>query len=357
MPKLANLPELIQRLTRDLKPPGSLDLRRSDVEVYARAFGAAIYSLQGYLDWIYQQHFPDTCNEVMLLRYAQAYLKSGRHPAVAAHGFIEIKGSPQTEIASGTIWQSDDGRRYRTTETKRIIDQSIDVPVTAEELGLVGDLNEGEVLHAVSPTLGLDSQALVLAPGITGGSDEESIEALRQRVIQALQLRGQAGSAADYVMWARQVPGVTRAWVQANYLGPGSVGVWFARDNDTQPIPSSLDVKAVADHIETLRPITAEVIVMAPMAHIIDFKISLYLFSQAVQAAVETSLADLLQREGEPGRIIYRSHIDEAINLAVGEIDHVLLEPAHNIQIANNALAQLGTIQWQTAQQTTTSIC
>ena len=47
------------------------------------------------------------------------------------------------------------------------------------------------------------------------------------------------GDNDDYVAWATEVPGVTRAWCSPNGMGAGTVVVRFVRDDDDDPIPDS----------------------------------------------------------------------------------------------------------------------
>lgn len=70
---------------------------------------------------------------------------------------------------------------------------------------------------------------------------------------------------ADYVRWAREVPGVTRAWVLPMHMGIGTVGVCFVCDAQEDPFPSEEMVQRVQEHIEPLRPATVkELAVFAP---------------------------------------------------------------------------------------------
>jgi uncharacterized phage protein gp47/JayE len=58
------------------------------------------------------------------------------------------------------------------------------------------------------------------------------------------------------------LPGVTRVFVKGNGYGRGTVGVWFLMDdNYPQGIPLQADVDAVQAHIDSVAPVTANVIV------------------------------------------------------------------------------------------------
>ncbi|HRD47443.1 MAG TPA: baseplate J/gp47 family protein, partial [Caulobacter sp.] len=108
--------------------------------------------------------------------------------------------------------------------------------------------------------------------------------------------------------------------------GLGTVGVTFVMDGREDPIPQPVDVDALAAHLEPLRPVTAEVIVFAPTPEPLDLEISgLDPDNAETQAAVAEEIRDMLFREAEPGGTVLISHLREAISVAAGEQDHVLV--------------------------------
>ena len=84
--------------------------------------------------------------------------------------------------------------------------------------------------------LGINSIA-VASTEISGGADVERPEC------SGGSWSGSAGRPMgdndDYVAWATEVPGVTRAWCSPNGMGAGTVVVRFVRDDDDDPIPDS----------------------------------------------------------------------------------------------------------------------
>jgi uncharacterized phage protein gp47/JayE len=52
----------------------------------------------------------------------------------------------------------------------------------------------------------------------------------------------------------------------ADFLGPGTVTVFIMRDEDPQPVPNDEQLAEVQDYMEPLRPVTAELHVLAPDA-------------------------------------------------------------------------------------------
>jgi len=119
-------------------------------------------------------------------------------------------------------------------------------------------------------------------------------------------------------------------------------------DDDATPIiPPQATIDAVQAHLDTLRPVTAEVHVYAPAATALDLTIALNPNTAAVQGAVEAELADLIYREGAPGATLLLSHINEAIAIAAGETDHQLLSPVVDVVYGPGEIPVLGAITWQ----------
>src|SRR6218665_2222124 len=131
------------------------------------------------------------------------------------------------------------------------------------------------------------------------------------------------GTEEDYKSWALEVPGVTRVWVYAHEMGTGTVTLRFVRDADVSIIPGEGEVATVKHYVDARRPIGVKgFYVVAPTPKPVNFDIRVTPATDAVKAAVEASLRDLIGREAVPGQLLLISHIREAISTATGEADH-----------------------------------
>jgi uncharacterized phage protein gp47/JayE len=235
------------------------------------------------------------------------------------------------------------------SELATIVSGEAIVKVTAKTSGTIGNLETGEELELINPVAGIDSIASVLITNQISGVDEENDEELRERVLDRIQNPPQGGAKTDYEAWAREVPGVTRAWAYPTWMGPGSVGVTFVTDNDQSGIiPSGAKVLEVQNYIDSpeRKPATATVYVFAPVEKVIDFTISLDPDTPEIRAAVSEELAALLFREGFPNGKIRLSQVREAVSGAAGEIDNTVSVPSSDVLIAENEVAVLGDITW-----------
>lgn len=338
------LPALIARAQSDLS--GGSALLRSDAEVLARVLGAASYGRYGHQQYIADQILPDTADDETLLRMARARLKRDRLEAVAANGPAAFTGAVSALLDAGTLLQRDDQVLFRVRTTVKLTATSGVAEIEALDTGELGNTPAGTQLRLVSPVLGVNEVFTVEAAGLAGGTEQESIETLRGRVIRSYRVIAHGGSKSDYETWALEVAGVTRAWAVRRWVGPGTVAVFFVRDGDIDIIPNAEALATVAAYIEQERPVTAEVYVLAPVEKPVQYQLTVTPDSSAVRRAVEAALVDLHNRESELGGGLLATHIAEAISGAVGERDHKVLAPIGDVVAATNQLLTYGGVLW-----------
>lgn len=341
------LKTLIDRAIADINarlPGADARLPMSNLNVLAHLHGASVHGLYGFLDWIARQVIIDTAEVEFLDRWAGIWGIT-RIAAAPATGSAIFTGTSGTVVPAGTLLARTDGAQYQTTGEVTLAAGTATAGVVAAEGGQAGNVTGG-ALSLVSPIVGVDTSAQITVAGLTGGADIEGDEDLRARLLARIQQPPHGGAKHDYIAWAKEVPGVTRAWCYPQELGDGTVTVRFVRDDDASPIPDGAEVAAVQAYIDALRPVTANLTVVAPVAVPIAFQITLTPNSASVQAAVEAELRDLLLREAEPGATILLSHIREAISLAVGETNHVLVAPAADVTHTTGQMATFGSVTW-----------
>lgn len=341
---IPTLPEVIQRVSNDL---ASNKVRQSDAQVLSRVHAATTYALYGYQDWIAKQILPDTADEDMLERQAILRLGVGRKPAVASKGYASFTGNIASVVDDNTILQTTDGRQYITTESATVgINGKGQIAIKAIVAGSNGDLDAATQLSLISPVYGVNNTFTITDETVRGGADQESIEALRQRVIRSYRIIPHGGSKDDYVTWALEVPGVTRAWCMPRWLGLGTVGVFFLKDDAADPIPTDEDLAEMQSYLESVRPVTAEVYALRPLTKAINYQLWIDPDTPAVRDAVEKSLRDLHYREAELGSTLLLTHISEAISISKGENDHRIDYPIGNVTSEKNEILIFGGIEW-----------
>lgn len=343
-----SLATVIDRIASDIasRLPGTgARLRRAMTTILGRAQAGAVHGLYGHQEWIARQILPDTCDEDVLARHA-AIWKVPRKAASAATGPVVVTGAAGT-VPAGTALLRGDGVEYITAADATLVAGTATATVTATTAGAIGDAVANTQLSFVAPIAGINATATVDVAGIGAGADVEDVEAWRARVLARIQQPPKGGTSSDYVEWALEVAGVTRAWVYPNELGLGKVTVRVVTDGAPGGlIPDAPTIAAVQAHIDGERPVTADAIVVAPTDSPLNFTIALTPDTVAIRTAVQAELADLVAREAEPGGTILLSHINEAISIAAGETDHVMTVPAANVVEATGAITTMGVITW-----------
>lgn len=338
-----SLPVLIGRTQGDL---ASDSLRRSDAQVLARTLGGTAFGLYGYLDWIVEQILPDRADEETLERIALLRLNQPRNPAQPAEGPVSFSAAAGAVLDVDVVLQAGDGRTYKVTTGVTTVAGLNTTTIEAVDAGALGNAEPGLTLNLVQPVAGVTNTFTVLAPGVTGGIAKESVESLRARVVRSYRVIPHGGSVADYETWALEVAGVTRAWCRGSYLGPGTVGLFIMRDGDVDPVPNPAQLAEVKAYIEPLRPVTAELYVLAPNIVPVFYTIHAVPDTSAVRAGIQAQLIDLHEREAGLGETLLISHIREAISGSSGETDHQLIAPVANVVPATNQLLTFGGITW-----------
>jgi uncharacterized phage protein gp47/JayE len=341
------LDELAERIRADFVSRLDLTvaiLRRSMVYVLSLVIAGAAHMMHGHLDFLSLQLFPDTASAENLVRWATLFGLT-RKQAEFAIGTVNFTGINTTVIPAGTLLVND-GREYALDVELTIVAGVASGTVTAVLAGDEGNLAAGSLLAFVTPIAGIDDPATVAIGGLVNGSDEETYDQLRARLTARMQSPPHGGNAADYIAWALEVAGVTRAWVYPLELGAGTVVVRFVRDDDPSLIPDAGEVAVVQTYIDALRPVTATFTAVAPVAAPIAHTIHIVPDTAALRLAVAASLTDMILRDAEPGGTILLSHIRQAIGDTEGISDYTLTTPAANVPNATGLLATLGVITW-----------
>ena len=354
--KRPGLQTIIDRIANDfeVKINGANSfLRRSVLKIMAVVYAGTVHLIYGFLGYQADQLFATKADTEGLELIGSEY-GIARKAAVKAIGEGVATGVNGTVIPADTELQSTDGQVYIIDSDVTIALGVATVDFTAEIAGADGNDDAGVVLSFVSPIVSIDSTITVSASGITGGTDIEEDDDYRLRILARKRQPPHGGAEFDYEVWAKEISGVTRSWSFPQYMGAGTIGVAFTRDEDVSIIPNLAQRTVVYDYIiehddpstgETIGiPVTAEpgFFVVELFKLVVAISINISPNTVAVQAAVRQQLEDLFYREGGPGETIYLSEVSEAISLAIDEQKHTLVSPVVDITAAVNQVHVLG---------------
>lgn len=246
--------ELLQAMLD--RVPSDVDKREGSVIYDALAPCAYFLAQQNFqLDNFIDLVFPDTALGEYLDRAAEAYNVS-RKPATKAVRKMTTSGS----VEIGTRWGINN-LVYVVKEEE----SETEYQVECETSGVIGNQYSG-AMQPISNITGITAE---LGDIITPGADEETDEALRERLYTKIRLPATSGNVYHYQQWALEVSGTGAAKVFPLADGPGTVTVLVV-DSDKKISPSLPET--VAAYIETVRPIGASVTVKSPEAVTINVK-------------------------------------------------------------------------------------
>lgn len=334
---------------------GAALIPNSVLRILSDAMSGLAHLVLLYVDWAAKQFLPDKAEKEWLDRHGVIWLSNsdgtrGRRTASLAQGTILVTGtSAGGVLPEGTRFRSLDGVEYETL-ARVFIDPNLptSVMIRAIDSGSEGNRDAGTLLSLVIAQSGIVPEAEVVS--LVGGASEESDDELRARVLERIQEPPMGGAKHDYVAWAKQVPGVTRAWCAPLEMGIGTVTVRFMMDSlriDGNGFPLEEDIAILRDWLNQKRPVAVkDFFVVAPIPYPVDFTIkNLDSDDASTRSAIEASAKQMINDRAEPGQTMYRSWVDQAISEALGEDRHDL--EMENIEMPSPGhLAVLGTISY-----------
>ena len=235
------------------------------------------------------------------------------------------------------------------------------VAITANTAGAAGNQNFGTSLSFSTPPPQIDNPTVADFGGIAGGTDQETNDALRTRLLERIQNPVAHFNPADIEARIKQINGITRVFVfpleePSTGTTPtlGTVTVYFMRDNDTPAIPTAPEVTAAQAKLDEIRPANtsaANAVVKAPTALVVPVTITaLVPNTPTMQAAItanltayfsdQTRVAVNIQLEAIIGTIF--NTVDPDTNDVV--VSFTLGAPAVDVVVGTGIIGTLGAV-------------
>jgi uncharacterized phage protein gp47/JayE len=320
---------------------GAVLVANSVLRVVSDAMAAMAHLVLRYIDWLALQLMPDTAEREWLDRHGDLWLVNsdesvGRKAATYAQGVINLTGVAGTIIPKGTIFEGSSGgtapvMTFQTMDDGLVLGGGFTpANIIAVDGGVNGNFQAGETLVTQIGVNGLDDTATVV--NLAGGTDEETDDELRMRLLERIRQPPMGGDAEDYVQWVLEVPGVTRAWAAPLEMGVGTVTVRFMMDDlrasdnpSTNGFPSEDDITDVRTWLNTKRPVAVkDFFVAAPIPQPVD--VTIYNLSDTSPSMIEKiteSLNAMFKARARPAsavngvalpaQTIYAAWVSEAI--------------------------------------------
>lgn len=249
-----------------------------------------------------------------------------------------VSGSPVTP-ATGTITMSFDG---------------VSVEVESQDSGQDVNIVAGGVLTLSTPIVNVDNTVYVQFSEVSGGTDEESDEDFRARIIFKIQNPAPPNSETDIENRAKEVSGVTRVWVFSATPASGQITTYFVRDDDDNIIPSSGEVDAVKDKLLERKPAhmsNADFIVSAPTPVSINITFSsLSPNTTEMRNAINANLDDFFRSDNDVSVDITLLDIENTIYNTIDDLGNrpvfALSLPSGDTTINDGEIGVLGAITY-----------
>jgi len=234
-----------------------------------------------------------------------------RLAATHASGEVTFTGEDGTLVPAGTVVAAESPvegasvKAYEVSEGGTIAGGTVTLPVTAIESGKATDAAVGEVTIVLSTIESEEEVTVANADPIIGGSDPETDEALRERLLEVFEGQG-PGNVHDYVVWARAFSAsIGLVTVFPVWNGPGTVKV-VIRTADGQPNSAELvtDLKAFLD------PVAGKGSGQAPVGHTVTVETAV---TVKAKVKVKIEFNDGYSLEGTGGTVALKPFIDEAL--------------------------------------------
>ena len=301
---MRNIEEIYQELLVSFSERvGFVPEEGCDLAVRLWAAAAQIQGLEYQADWVLDQSFPQTARGIYLDRHGMMRGIS-RTPAAKAVGTlrfsVEMVPAADMTIPAGTV----------------CILTACPTAVTT----------------CTNPA------------AFSGGSDAETDEAFRERILESYRRLPNGANAAWYEQTAMNYPGTAAARAVGRARGIGTVDVYVAAENGLPPAELLEGLQAV---LQEKREIAVDVQVKAPAVRTVDVQVEIALKNGAdyadMKRAVEGCAAQFFTGRllGQP---VLLAELGSRIYALEGVENYHLLAPTEDLAADDTVLPVLGTL-------------
>ena len=325
-----------------MEPEAGCDLA---VRLYAAA--AQVYALYVQAEWVTRQAFPQTAEGEYLDLHAQ--LRSlTRKAATHAVGSLRFTAGAASEsdraIPLGTVCLTAGLVRFETTQAAVLKAgfTQVDVPAQAVLAGSGGNISAGTVVSMAVAPVGI--QSCSNPEPFLGGSDGESDEELRARVMDTFQRLPNGANAAFYEQGALSFDQVAAVSVLPRNRGIGTVDVVVATGSGQ---PDETLLEELEDYFQTRREIAVDVQVLAPENVSLSLSVQVKAKAGLDSSQVCTGVKDTLQGwfSGERlGQDVLLAQLGNLIYSCDGVENYKILSPAADVSVEADQLPVLSAV-------------
>ena len=318
-----------------------------DLAVRLYAAAAQVYALYVQADWVARQAFPQTAEGEYLDLHAQ--LRSlERKEATRAVGALRFTAGEASEndraIPLGTVCMTAGLVRFETTQAAVLSAGAtqVDVPAQAVQPGSAGNVSADAVVSMAVAPVGI--QSCGNPSPFLGGSDGESDQELRARVMDTFQRLPNGANAAFYEQGALSFDEVAAASVLPRNRGVGTVDVVVATGSGQ---PDEELLAELEDYFQTRREIAVDVQVLAPEEVGVTLSVQVKAKDGWDGSEVRTGVKNALQAWFSGERLaqdVLLAQLGSLIYGCEGVANYKIVSPAADVSIDTDQLPVLSSI-------------
>lgn len=267
-----------QTFLKSLKPSINVNDMNSDFIIRGKSVSGLVSGLYGDQAKVYNDTFVSNARDAAVILQGADYGLS-RLPATQAESplGVTITGTNGKVINPGdlTFTYGPTGVLYTNTTGGTISGGILLLSIQATTAGQIGNVQAPDTLTVVAPPSGVNNTA-ALSVSLADGTDVESIDSLRARILSVKQSPPAGGNATDYKNFAFLASNAVRTatifrWGRGLgtvdiYITSGTTNIDTAVTNGDSVvrIPSSIVIDAVQAYYDATVPLTDDAEVFAP---------------------------------------------------------------------------------------------
>jgi uncharacterized phage protein gp47/JayE len=328
-PAPSDIQSVYLQVLKSIKSTLNINDPNSDFVIRGKAISGLISGLYGDQAKINADTFVSTARpEALVLKGLDLGL-TPQSATQASSSSVTLSGPNGLVVAAGDLQflYGPTNLFYVNTTGGTFANGSLTVAVQAQVTGSLGNVSAPDVLTLVNPPVGVNATA-TLTLSLAGGSDVESYDSFRARILARQQYTPAGGNEADYKSWGFQAdPSVRSVSIRRFIKGLGTVGVVITSgvtDIDQAVtggvpvvrIPSAQVVANVQSYYDSHAPLTDCPTVFGPIETPVDVTMQVSVVAPYTLASIPSdpvnnpnnlTIEALVQRE--VGRALYKAAI------------------------------------------------
>lgn len=218
-----------RQILKSVKPSLNTNDNNSDFIIRGRAFTGIASGLYGDQQKVRNDTWVSSARPEAVILHGKD-LGIERQPATNAVGLnVPVTGVDGTVVAPGdlTFLYAPTNILYTNTNGGTVASGVLDLTIQSLSTGQIGNIKAPDTLQIVSPPTGIDP-TVTLADNVADGSDIETIDSLRQRILNRKQNAPAGGNETDYPNFAFAAdPSVRSAFIRRFGRGLGTVDIYI----------------------------------------------------------------------------------------------------------------------------------